>query len=178
MFDYIEQLRSRATASLAEVKTPADYGADLTIGHQKRHNEIVHENARTPQDERLPGGRRGESRNLIGIRESDSTQPARSPPPPDCYPGAKHPGPRGVTGSTRPSSTPDGRARRRRTVITPGSPQAPGWTARPPWGALEPVTARAGARAAPPVAMAPAPSPPAPAPPAQVSRESHAAETH
>ena len=35
-----------------------------------------------------------------------------------------------------------------RGAITPGSPASPGWTARPPSGTLEPVTAPAGARAA------------------------------
>ena len=101
----------------------------------------------TGRNEAARGTARGKP-NLIGVLESDSTQPAGSPPPPDCFPGAQRQGPYGVTGSTRPSSTP---GRPRPPPVHrhhPRIPASPGWTARPPSGTLEPVTAPAGARAA------------------------------
>src|SRR5208282_1529635 len=130
----------------------------------------------TGRNEAARGTARGKP-NLIGVLESDSTQPARSPPPPDCYPGAKRQGPHGVTGSTRPSSTPDGRARRPFTAITPGSPQAPAGQPgrhRAPWNrsrrrpAHGQHTCRQQRR---PVTTRTRPA-------AQVSREPHAARTH
>ena len=101
-----------------------------------------------PAGTRLPGERRGKKPNLIGVLESDSTQPARSPPAPNFLPGTKAPSRIRRHGQhatiippARPRPPPVHRRSRPQTGVPAGQPGRSSAT-------LEPVTAPAGARAA------------------------------